>query len=162
MVSWIIREARLALLAVACVGLSAPALAQAPPSSQAPAGTTAPAARPAAARTELILCNKTGGDIQIAIAYVHAQSNRWMLSAWHNRAPGECKTFAAVKPGLFYYHAKNNRGSVWPGEASAERRYCVPNTAVNRDMSSQCGAGEAVRPFRGRSMEPGKYTFSFT
>jgi uncharacterized membrane protein len=113
-------------------------------------------------RTELTLCNKTGSNIQIAIAYVHAQSNRWMLSAWHTRKPGECKSFATVKSGLFYYHAKNERNAVWPSQANTERSYCVPNTAVNRDMSSQCGAGETNRPFRGRVMDPGKYTFSFS
>lgn len=140
-----------------------PALAQAPPPSQG--GAAAPAAAPKAAgaqRTELVLCNKTGSTIQVAVAYVNAQTNRWMLSAWHTRQPGECKTFAAIKPGLFYYHAKNEKGSVWPGAANAERRYCVPNTAVTRDMSSQCGAGEATRNFRGISANPGKYTFSFT
>jgi uncharacterized membrane protein len=114
------------------------------------------------ARTQLELCNKTGGTIQIAIAYVHAQTNRWMLSAWHTRKPGECKSFGAVKSGLFYYHAKTERGAVWPSEANTERRYCVPSTAVNRDMSSQCGVGDTNRPFRGRVTDPGKYTFSFS
>ncbi|MGL4240529.1 MAG: DUF1036 domain-containing protein [Beijerinckiaceae bacterium] len=115
-----------------------------------------------AARTELVLCNKTGQNIDIAVAYMDAGSGRWTLSAWHKRTPGECKSFGAVKTGLFYYHAKNERGAVWPNQANTDRRYCVPSTAVRRDMSSQCGRGEINRPFRGRVMEPGKFTFSFS
>jgi uncharacterized membrane protein len=144
------------LAAVMIVMGAGHALAQAAPPSQAsPASQTAQ-------RTDLTLCNKTGGSIDIAIAYVHPQTNRWMLSAWHKRSPGECKTFGAVKTGLFYYHAKTERGAVWPNEANTEKRYCVPSTAITRDMSSQCGAGEANRPFRGRVSDPGKFTFSFS
>jgi uncharacterized membrane protein len=138
------------MMKVCCAALALTALAAAPASAQK------------AQSTELILCNKTGGTIQIAVAYVHATTNRWMLSAWHTRGPGQCKPFATVKTGLFYYHAKTEKGAVWPSEANTERRYCVPSTAVNRDMSSQCGVGETNRPFRGRVTEPGKYTFSFS
>jgi uncharacterized membrane protein len=120
-------------------------------------------ATPASANTELILCNKTGTNIQIAVAYQHANTGRWMLSAWHTRKPGECKSFASIKTGLFYYHAKNDRNSVWPNDANTERSYCVPTTAVNRDMnSSQCGTGDVKRNFRGRVPDAGKYTFSFS
>jgi uncharacterized membrane protein len=153
---------RLAAAAAPCLIAMDAALAQAPPPSQAPAAQTSPATRAPAKTTDLILCNKTGGSIQIAVAYIHAQSNRWMMSAWHTRQPGECKSFGAVKTGLFYYHAKTERGAVWPNEAGTEKRYCVPSTAVTRDMSSQCGAGEINRPFRGRVTEPGKFTFSFS
>ncbi len=117
----------------------------------------------AQSRTELILCNKTGQSIQIAIAYQDAQTGRWTLSAWHNRGPGQCGSFGNVRSGLFYYHAKNERNAVWPNQANTDRRYCVPSSAVRRDMAnSGCGAGEQTRPFRGRTMEPGKYTFSFS
>jgi uncharacterized membrane protein len=119
---------------------------------------------PAAAQTELILCNKTGARIDIAVAYQHATTGRWMLSAWHIRKPGECKTFAKIKTGLFYYHAKNERNTtVWPGKQSVERNYCVPNTAVTRDMNgSKCGQGDVNRGFRGRVPNQGKYSFSFS
>jgi uncharacterized membrane protein len=155
---------RSGLLVAGAAGLAAmsPALAQAPPppsSQQAPA---APAARGKPQRTALTFCNKTGSTIDIAVAYVHADTNRWMLSAWHRRQPGECKSFATVKSGLFYYHARSDRGAVWPNDAGTERRWCVPSTAITRDMSSQCGAGETNRPFRGRVTEPGTYTFSFS
>jgi uncharacterized membrane protein len=113
-------------------------------------------------RTELVLCNKTGQNIQIAVAYQDAQTGRWTLSAWHNRGPGQCGSFGNVRSGLFYYHAKNERGAVWPNQANTDRRYCVPSTAVRRDMTSGCGVGETTRPFRGRTMEPGRYTFSFS
>lgn len=113
-------------------------------------------------RTDLTLCNKTGQNIQIAVAYMDAQTGRWTMSAWHNRGPGACASFGAIRTGLFYYHAKNERGSVWPSQANTDRRYCVPSTAVRRDMTSQCGAGEQNRAFRGHSTSPGKYTFSFS
>jgi uncharacterized membrane protein len=95
-------------------------------------------ATPALADTDLTLCNKTGSNIDIAVAYQHASSGRWMLSAWHKRLPGECKIFARVKTGLFYYHAKNEKGAIWPSKANSERSYCVPSTAVNRDMKFEC------------------------
>jgi uncharacterized membrane protein len=133
------------LLPLALLATGAPALAQQP-----------------AGKTELILCNKTGQNVDIAVAYQDAASGRWTMSAWHKRTPGECKSFGAVKTGLFYYHAKNERGGVWPNDANTDRRYCVPTTAVKREMSSQCGQGETNRPFRGHTMEGGKYTFSFS
>jgi uncharacterized membrane protein len=118
---------------------------------------------PALADTELVLCNKTGANISIAVAYQHATTGRWMLSAWHNRNPAECKSFARIKTGLFYYHAKSEKGAVWPSQANTERSYCVPSTAVNRDMkSSACGTGDTKRNFRGRVVDPGKFTFSFS
>lgn len=127
------------------------------------AAVLACAATPVAAqqRTELVLCNKTGQNIQIAVAYMDAQTGRWTLSAWHNRGAGQCGSFGNIRSGLFYYHAKNERGAVWPNQANTDRRYCVPSSAVRRDMTSSCGAGEQTRPFRGQSANPGKYTFSF-
>jgi uncharacterized membrane protein len=113
-------------------------------------------------RTDLVFCNKTGQNIQIAVAYMDAQTGRWTMSAWHNRGAGQCGSFGAIRTGLFYYHAKNERGAVWPSQANTDRRYCVPSTAVRRDMTSSCGAGEQNRAFRGNTASPGRYTFSFS
>jgi Protein of unknown function (DUF1036) len=110
---------------------------------------------------ELVLCNKSAGPIQVAVVYMHAQTGSWTLSAWHTRGPGECKSFGNIRSGLFYYHAKNERGGFWPAQADIEKRYCVPATAVTRDMSSQCGQGDTNRGFKGQKADPGKYTFSF-
>lgn len=38
----------------------------------------------ARADTDLILCNKTGAKLFIAVVYQDAQTGRWMLSAWLN------------------------------------------------------------------------------
>jgi uncharacterized membrane protein len=113
-------------------------------------------------RTELTLCNKTGQRIDIAIAYQDVQTGRWTLSAWHIRNPGQCASFGNVKSGLFYYHAKNERNAVWPSSANTDRNWCVPSQAVRRDMVSKCGQGERNRPFRGISVNPGKFTFNFS
>jgi uncharacterized membrane protein len=113
-------------------------------------------------QTELIMCNNTGQNIQIAVAYMDAQTGRWTLSAWHNRGAGQCGSFGAIRTGLFYYHAKNERGAVWPNRNNTDRNYCVPSSAVRRDMTSGCGMGELSRPFRGRTVNPGRYTFSFS
>jgi hypothetical protein len=135
--------------------------AVAPASAQQPAATEQPSAARQITRTTLTLCNRSPTPIDVAIAHMDAQTGSWMLSAWHKRAPGECKPFGPVRTGLFYYHAKSERGGVWPGDRDAERRYCVPNTAVKRDMRSQCGAGETTRPFKSRKMEAATYTFTF-
>jgi uncharacterized membrane protein len=117
---------------------------------------------PALADTDLILCNKSAGNISIAVAYQNAKTGRWMMSAWHNRAPSECKAFDRVKTGLFYYHAKNEKGAVWPAKASADRSYCVPDSAVNRDMeSSACAPTDARRDFKSRAITAEKFTFNF-
>jgi uncharacterized membrane protein len=125
-------------------------------------GVAAEAAAQQPAKTELTLCNKTGQNIEIALVYMDASSGRWTLSAWHKRTPGQCQSFGTVRRGLFYYHAKNERGAIWPNDANTDRRYCVPRTAVRRDMQSACGQGETNRPFRGRMMEQEKFTFSFS
>lgn len=126
------------------------------------AGTAVAQQQQAPARSELTLCNKTGQNIDIAVVYMDASNGRWTLSAWHKRTPGQCASFGSVRRGLFYYHAKNERGAVWPSNDNTDRRYCVPSTAVRRDMASACGQGEATRPFRGRMIESDKYTFSFS
>ena len=50
----------------------------------------------ARADTNLVLCNKTGAKIYVAIAYQDAQTGRWIMSAWHTRNPGGCESFGNV------------------------------------------------------------------
>ena len=119
-------------------------------------------AQPALADTDLVLCNKTSNYIEIAVAFMNPKTGAWTMSAWHKRAAGECKPFDKVKTGLFYYHAKNEKGAVWPAKAEADRSYCVPNTAVNRDMATACSTGDVNRPFKGLKVQTGKFTFNFT
>jgi Protein of unknown function (DUF1036) len=137
--------------------LPVPSWAQQPAQTQ----TSQPASARNAARTELTLCNKSAAPIEIAIVHMDAQTGSWTLSAWHKRAASECKAFGPVRTGQFYYHARSERGGIWPADRHAERRYCVPATAVKRDMTSQCGAGETNRPFKGQKLETAKYTFTF-
>jgi uncharacterized membrane protein len=118
----------------------------------------------ARADTNLTFCNKTGANIYIAVAYVEAATNRWVLSAWHTRAPGTCDSIGNIKTGLFYYFAeKEGRTAFWPAKENIEKFYCVPATRVKRDLAaSSCAPGERSLGFRGRVTEPGKYTFSFS
>jgi uncharacterized membrane protein len=117
---------------------------------------------PALADTDLILCNKTSDAIEIAVAFMHPKTGAWTMSAWHKRSKDECKPFEKIKTGLFYYHARSEKGSVWPVKAETDRSYCVPSTAIKRDMSSACGTGDTNRPFKGLTVQPGKFTFNFT
>ncbi len=118
----------------------------------------------ARADTNLILCNKTGAKIFIALVHQDVQTGRWILSAWQNREPGACQSYGMVKSGLFYYYAeKEGRTSFWPSRDSVEKTYCVPQTRVRREMAnSGCAPGERSLGFRGRVMDPGTYTFSFS
>ena len=70
----------------------------------------------ARADTDLVFCNKTGSKIYIAVAYVDAASNKWILSAWLPRNPGECSSSGRVKTGLFYYSRKKKAVKL-PGRA---------------------------------------------
>ncbi len=118
----------------------------------------------ARAETDLHFCNKTGAEIEIAIAYQDARSGDWTLRAWIKRKPGECSSAGPIKTGLFYYYAhKIGSDTVWPSKDSVEKNYCVPNSAVKRDMkSSTCAPGDNTHGFRGRVTETAKYTFSFS
>ncbi len=54
---------------------------------------------PAWAATDLTLCNKSGLKIYIALVYYDEASKKWMLSAWQNRTPGQCKSIGKVHTG---------------------------------------------------------------
>ena len=118
----------------------------------------------ARADTDLVFCNKTGSKIYIAVAYVDAASNKWILSAWLPRNPGECSSSGRVKTGLFYYFAeKEGRKTSWPSADSVDKHFCVPATRIKREMAnSSCATGERNLGFRGRVTESAKYTFTFS
>ncbi len=119
---------------------------------------------PSAARadTDLIFCNKTGSKIQIAVAYVNAKTNKWIMSAWHSRNPGECKSHGNVKTGLFYYYGEKVGANFhWPAKAYVDKSFCVPKQGVREMANSACGQGERNLGFQGKVATAGKYTFSF-
>lgn len=117
----------------------------------------------ASAQTNLTFCNKTGARIFIAMVYQDPQTNRWMLSAWQNRSPGQCASAGMIKTGPLYYFAeKEGRTAFWTARANVERTYCVPPTRVRREMlGGNCAQGERSLGFRGRVAQAANYTFSF-
>lgn len=113
--------------------------------------------------TNLTFCNKNGAKLDLAVAYQDTQTGHWMMSAWHGVGAGECKPFGAVKTGLFYYYAENSATKgFYPATQYIEKRYCLPRSAIKRQMLNvPCAVGEKQYGFRGRTPNPGNYTFTF-
>ncbi|MGL4729614.1 MAG: DUF1036 domain-containing protein [Bosea sp. (in: a-proteobacteria)] len=120
-------------------------------------------AAPASAATELTLCNKSGAKIFIALVYYDEATKKWMLSAWQNRTPGQCKSVGKMHSGPTYYYAeKEGRKGHWPAQNAVEKTYCVPSGAVKRPMTgAACAQGERSLGFRAMSLSGAKYTFNF-
>jgi uncharacterized membrane protein len=117
----------------------------------------------AQANTDLIFCNKTGSKIQIAVAYIDAKTNKWMIGSWYTREPGECKSQGAIKTGLFYYYAEKLGADFhWPAKANVDKTYCVPEKGVREMETSTCGAKERRLGFQGKVSTPGKFTFNLS
>ena len=117
----------------------------------------------AQANTDLIFCNKTGSKIQIAVAYIDAKTNKWMIGSWYTREPGECKSQGAVKTGLFYYYAEKLGADFhWPAKANVDKTYCVPEKGVREMETSTCGPKERRLGFQGKVSTPGKFTYNLS
>jgi uncharacterized membrane protein len=85
---------RPALIAMALVGLSAPALA------------------------DLRMCNTTGSRVGVAIGYRDAQG--WVTEGWWNIAPRGCETLlrGTLAARFYYVHAVDyDRGGEWTGKS---------------------------------------------
>lgn len=146
------RGLRLVLGLLAMVFLARPALAQ------VEAGANS-------GQTDLTFCNKTGAAVFIALVYYQSQTKEWVLSAWHNRKPGECASIGRFRSGLIYYFAeKEGRKEHWPARDRAERMFCVPSKPIKRVVLSgqTCGRDERLLGFRGLDAKGAKFTFNLT
>jgi uncharacterized membrane protein len=121
------------------------------------------AVRQAEAATNLTMCNKTGAKIYIATVSYEERTKKWMLSAWHARNPGECKSMGAMHTGMMYYFAEKQGGKeYWPARDKVERSYCVPPGKVQRVMlGGSCPQGERLLGFRSINLTGATYTFTF-
>lgn len=120
----------------------------------------APAA--ASAATDIVLCNKTGAPVAVAIIFQDQTSGQWMLNAWKTRAPGQCASAGAIKTGLFYYYAeKQGTNFHWPAQSGVDKNFCVPRSAVLRPSNTACGVGEKSYGFKGAVAGTGTYTVNF-
>jgi uncharacterized membrane protein len=129
----------------------------------ATAGALMGAAQKAEAATNLTMCNKTGAKIYIATVSYEERTKKWMLSAWHARNPGECKSMGAMHTGMMYYFAEKQGGKeFWPAKNKVERSYCVPPGKVQRVMlGGGCPTGERLLGFRSINLTGAAYTFTF-
>jgi uncharacterized membrane protein len=113
--------------------------------------------------TELVFCNKTGSKVNVAVAYIDAKTNKWMMGAWYARNPGECKSHGTIKTGLFYYYAeKIGVDYHWPAKSGVDKVYCVPTRGVREMATSSCGTGERRLGFKGTVGGAGKYTVNLS
>lgn len=116
----------------------------------------------AEAATELVVCNKTGSKVFVALATV-PDTQKWTLDAWHAVDAGSCKTVKHVRTGLFYYFAeKEGRKLHWPASAYVDKNFCVPSSRVHRVLTAAaCATGERSLGFRGVTpSSAGKYTIT--
>jgi len=105
--------------------------------------TLAPTAQ--ADTTAMTFCNNTRERVFVAFVYLHPQYNQWYHYAWQNIARGTCANVGSVVSGQLFYHAVNERKTLyWPADAYIARYYCYPNRAVNRKYGKSCERGETT------------------
>jgi len=100
--------------------------------------------------TEVTFCNRTGSTTYAAFAYYNIDYNEWYIYAWLKMQPHQCRSAGAVGTGEFYYFAeKSGRGYHWPAERYVQRRYCVPDYAINRYLpgGQSCRNDERILGF---------------
>ncbi len=116
----------------------------------------------ASANTDLVFCNNTGAKTFIALVYYETRTSKWMLSAWHARNPGECRSIGTYRTGIIYYFAeKEGRTASWPAKANVEKTFCVPATRIERvQLGGNCASGERLLGFRGINATGAKFTFN--
>lgn len=115
------------------------------------------------ADTNLVFCNNTGARVYVALIYYQPATQKWLLSAWHTREPGQCKSTGTYRSGLLYYFAeKEGRTAHWPAKAYVEKTYCVPPTRVERTVfgGSTCPPNERALGFRGINATGATFTFN--
>ncbi len=128
------------------------------------AGLHGAAAQGAAPKTDLNFCNNTGAKVFIALVYYQTQTSKWILSAWHTRNPGECKSLGTYRPGITYYYAeKEGRTAHWPSAANIDKTFCVPPGRVERtQLGGTCAQGERNVGFHGINATGASYKFNLS
>jgi hypothetical protein len=117
---------------------------------------------PAQAFTDLVFCNNTGSKVYIALVYYETRTQKWMLTAWFPRNPGECKSGGRFRSGLTYYYAHNEGRTVhWPAAAKVDKTFCVPPTRIERvQLGGACASGERNVGFHGINATGASYKFT--
>lgn len=116
----------------------------------------------ARADTNLVFCNKSGSDVDIALVYYEPKTAKWILSAWHKAPPGNCKPVGRYRSGLIYYYAEKAGGQLhWPAKANVDKTFCVPRTRIERTiLGGTCAAGERSVGFHGIDATGPTYTYN--
>ena len=82
------------------------------------------AANPAPARADFKICNSSGENVSVAIAYHDRDAGNWVSRGWWNIASGECKTpLSGDLQDQYYYLYGDGDQHYWKGEHS----FCVDN-----------------------------------
>lgn len=116
----------------------------------------------AMADTNLVFCNKSGSDVDIALVYYEPKTAKWILSAWRKAPPGNCKPVGRYRSGLIYYYAEKAGGQVhWPARAQVDKTFCVPRTKIERTiLGGTCAPGERSVGFHGIDATGATYTYN--
>lgn len=117
---------------------------------------------PALADTNVVFCNKSGSDVDIALVYYEPKTSKWILNAWHKASPGNCKPVGKYRTGLLYYYAEKVGGQVhWPAKANVDKTFCVPKTKIERTiLGGTCAQGERSVGFHGLDAKGTTFTFN--
>jgi uncharacterized membrane protein len=111
--------------------------------------------------TDVVFCNTTREQVQVAVTSYKAGISKWMLQAWYQTAPGKCVVATKVATGnnIYYYAEKRAAKTYWPAEGKVT--YCVPLTMIERVTSkTPCAAGERRLGFQMVQVSGPKYTIT--
>jgi hypothetical protein len=116
----------------------------------------------ALAETNLVFCNKSGSEVDIALVYYEPKTSKWILSAWRKAPPGNCKPVGKYRSGLIYYYAEKAGGQThWPAKAQVDKTFCVPRTKIERTiLGGTCATGERSVGFHGIDATGATYTYN--
>jgi len=82
------------------------------------------AAHPAPAFASFKICNESGEQIAVAIAYKDTDAQNWVSRGWWNLDDGECKTpLGGDLKNKYYYLRGDGDSHYWGGDY----KFCVDN-----------------------------------
>ena len=99
---------------------------------------------PTAAQAELKFCNKTKGQVNVAVGYKVGED--WTSEGWWTIEPGSCKVpVGGVLKNRYYYYYADSDSKVWDGDFI----FCTQDTKFTIQSDKDCKSrGYAPEGFR--------------
>lgn len=129
----------------------------------APVGGTPAFAQSDGRNLEIRVCNESGRDAAISIAYKEHGRSDWIVRGWFVAYNGQCITVANTYNLVFYMYGEthNDGDRYWGGSHDLCIQYPGPFAYYNSGNGGTCPDYQETKPFR--TLEADRYgTYTWT